>query len=403
MINIAILGLGKIGSGVAELIEKNDTLICRELQERLNVKYILDLRDFAGTPYESKVVHDIGIIAKDPEIDIVCEMMGGTKPAFEYSLECLRAGKNVITSNKEVVASFGNLLCDAARDNKVRYMYEASVGGGIPLIRTIKTAYAGIAIKEISGILNGTTNYILTQMIKEDKTLEEALKEAQELGYAEADPSADINTDDTCRKICILAALCFGRLVSTSMVSCSGIRCIKLSDTEIAAKFGAAIKLVASAKLFDNGKIDIRVSPCLVTRNNPIRNADGVYNAVNISASTVGDVTLVGQGAGKFPTAGAVLSDIIDVAKHIKTGQPVQELMECADEEEICDEYTTNCMYYAAVKQDKEKVLDDFSGAEILYADGEITAFVCPDISRQTFEYLLSAGGYDVLSSLRAI
>ena len=386
MINIAILGLGKIGSGVAELIEKNDTLICRELQERLNVKYILDLRDFAGTPYESKVVHDIGIIAKDPEIDIVCEMMGGTKPAFEYSLECLRAGKNVITSNKEVVASFGNLLCDAARDNKVRYMYEASVGGGIPLIRTIKTAYAGIAIKEISGILNGTTNYILTQMIKEDKTLEEALKEAQELGYAEADPSADINADDTCRKIC-------------PPERDRG----QAWDTEIAAKFGAAIKLVASAKLFDNGKIDIRVSPCLVTRNNPIRNADGVYNAVNISASTVGDVTLVGQGAGKFPTAGAVLSDIIDVAKHIKTGQPVQELMECADEEEICDEYTTNCMYYAAVKQDKEKVLDDFSGAEILYADGEITAFVCPDISRQTFEYLLSAGGYDVLSSLRAI
>lgn len=403
MINVAILGLGKIGSGVAELIEKNKAIICREIQDRINIKYILDLRDLTGTPYESCAVHDIGTISSDPEVDIVCEMMGGTKPAFEYSLECLRAGKNVITSNKEVVASFGNLLCDAARDNNVRYMYEASVGGGIPLIRTVKTAFAGVEIKEINGVLNGTTNYILTQMVNNNKTLDDALKEAQALGYAEADPSADLNADDSCRKICILAALCFGRLVPTSLVSCKGINEIKLTDTEIAAKFGAAIKLVASAKMHELGKLDIRVSPCLVTKNNPIRNVDDVYNAVNIIADLVGDVTLLGRGAGKFPTAGAVLSDIIDVAKYVGKTQPTQELMECANEDEVCDEFTTNCKYYAAVKQDAQKIKSDFFGAEILYSDGQLTAFICPDISRQTFYYILEAGGYDVLSSFRAI
>ena len=199
MINIAILGFGKVGSGVAEVISRGYNLICKEIQDSIRIKYILDLRDFPGSPYQDLIVHDINTILEDPEVKIVCETMGGTKPAFEYSMACLRAGKSVVTSNKEVVANFGNLLCDAARDNGVRYLYEASVGGGIPVIRTIKNALAANEIYEINGILNGTTNYILTQMDRNGKSFDEALAQAQELGYAERDPRADINGDDAAR------------------------------------------------------------------------------------------------------------------------------------------------------------------------------------------------------------
>jgi len=403
MINIAILGFGTIGSGVAKLIERNFPMICKEVRDQINIKYILDIRDFKGTPYEDKVIRDISIIANDPEISIVCEMMGGTKPAFEYSMECLQAGKNVITSNKEVVANCGNLLCNAAKDNNVRYLYEASVGGGIPVIRTIKTAFAGCSIKEINGILNGTTNYILTGMIKDKKTLSQALEEAQALGYAEANPSADVNGDDACRKICILAALAFGKLVPTSAVACTGIMDIKLEDADIASRFGGAIKLVGSAKLTMDDLVDIRVSPCLVTADNPLCNVNDVYNAINISADAVEDVTLIGKGAGMFPTAGAVLSDIIEVAKHLGKEQHQQEMMECANASAVCDEFTTSAKFYAAVSASSEKVLEDFSGANILYEDNELTAFTVDDISRQSFEFILRAGGYNVLSTFRAL
>ena len=403
MVNIAILGFGTIGSGVEKLIKRNFPMICREISDQINVKYILDIWDFKGTPYEDKIVRDISVISGDPEISIVCEMMGGTKPAFEYSLECLQAGKNVVTSNKEVVANFGNILCNAARDNKVRYLYEASVGGGIPVIRTIKTAFAGCDIKEINGILNGTTNYILTEMVKKNKALADALKEAQALGYAESNPSADVDGWDACRKICILSALAFGKLIPSSAVSCTGIMDIKQSDTEIASKFGASVKLVGSSRLSSDGLVDIRVSPCLVPSDNPLSSVDGVYNGINISADAVEDITLFGQGAGMFPTAGAVLSDIIDIAKHLGKDQPLQEMMECANASAVCDEYTAPNKFYAAVECGSEKVLSDFADARILYEEPGLTAFICEDISRQSFEFLLKAGGYKVLSTFRAL
>ena len=403
MINIAILGLGNIGSGVADLISRSEVLISKEVRDKINIKYVLDLRDFKGTPYENKVVHDIGIIADDPDISIVCETMGGASPAFEYSMRCLQAGKHVVTSNKEVVANFGNLLCDAARDNGVRYMYEASVGGGIPIIRTIKTAFAGTEITEINGILNGTTNYILSRMKNNGKTFEEALKEAQDLGYAERNPSADINGDDSCRKICILAALAFGNLVNTSSISCEGISGITLQDISIASEFGASIKLIASAVQTDEGKVDIRVSPCLVKKDDPISGVEGVYNIIKVTAKLVGDVMLYGQGAGKYPTAGAVLSDIIAIASGSESLKFGQETMKCADETLVCDEYKTPASYYAAVSDPIENVKEAFGDIEELLCDEDKTAFICHNISRQRFENTLKEHRLNVLSKFRAI
>lgn len=404
MINIAILGFGKVGSGVAQAIERGYNLICKELQDSIRIKYILDLRDFAGTPYQNLIVHDINTILEDPEVMIVCETMGGSKPAFEYSMACLRAGKSVVTSNKEVVATFGNLLCDAARDNGVRYLYEASVGGGIPLIRPIKTALCCNQIHEINGILNGTTNFILTQMEQNGKTFDEALARAQQLGYAERDPRADINGEDACRKICILAALAFGTLVSPSLVSCTGVRGITQTDVAIAKKFGAAVKLVGSTKRMSDGTIDIRVSPCLVPATNPMVKVDDVNNAILVRASALGEVMFYGPGAGGLPTGSAVLSDIIDIAKYRNLQQNLQETWEAADESMVCNEDETPNQYYAAVNLTPD-ALKPFFGedVEILYTEENLTAFIARGISKNAFDRAILASGAKVISSLRAL
>lgn len=403
MVQIAILGFGNIGSGVAEVILRGYNMICKEIQDSINIKYILDLRDFPNHPLGDRVIHDFNIILNDPEISIVCETMGGSKPAFEYSLSCLQAGKSVVTSNKEVVANFGNLLCDAARDHGVRYLYEASVGGGIPIIRSIKSSMAGDEILEINGILNGTTNYILTEMEKSGKTMQEALSEAQALGYAERDPSADINGDDSARKICILAALAFGTLVSPSLVSTEGIRNIRTRDTGIAKKFGASVKLIGSTSVYPDGKIDIRVSPCLVTANNPISTVDGVFNAIMVKASCLGSVMFYGQGAGSLPTASAVLSDIIDVAKHLKTRQPVQESWRVAEEEDVYEDEEISLKCYAAVVADSEQVLCKIPDAKILYSEDALTAFICENMKIKDFEDRLASLQTTVLSKFRAL
>lgn len=403
MIELAILGFGNIGQGVYKVIEKGYNLICKELQDTIRIKYILDLRDFPDHPLGDRVVHDFNIILNDPDVAIVCETMGGSKPAFEYSLSCLLAGKSVVTSNKEVVANFGNLLCDAARDHGVRYLYEASVGGGIPIIRSIKTALAGDEILEINGILNGTTNYILTEMEKKGKTMADALAEAQALGYAERDPSADINGDDSARKICILAALAFGRLISPSMVSTTGIKKITPEDMRVAKLFGGAVKLVASTKKLSDGRIDIRVSPALVLPDNPISMVDGVFNSILVNGRCVGDVMFYGPGAGALPTASAVLADIIDIAKHLSSKQPRQETWQAADDDTVCDEATSPIDMYAAVQASPEYVDKLFDKVNILYSDNDLTAFVCKDISRMDFTNKLQRSDLPVISLLRVI
>lgn len=322
MIKIAILGFGTIGQGLAEVIAVNNKKIA-ESCGGLEIKYILDLRDFPGHPLADRVVHDFSVIVNDPEVKIVAEMMGGSHPAYDFSLAALQAGKGVVTSNKEVVANFGPELLAAAKENGTRYLFEASVGGGIPIIRAMTESLAGNEICEINGILNGTTNYILTQMEQKGQSMEEALADAQRLGYAEADPTADIDGIDACRKICILSALAFGELIPSESVSTTGIRAVTKEDIADAKKNGSVIKLIARAAKLPDGRISIGVAPTAVRADSPLAGVSDVFNAVLVRGNTLGDVMFYGKGAGSLPTASAVLADIIDIANR-EGHQPVQ-------------------------------------------------------------------------------
>ncbi len=312
MINIAILGFGVVGSGTAEVLTSNQKIIEESCGCKYNIKYILDLRDFPGNPFEDKIIHDFNTILNDPEVDIVAEMMGGSHPAYDFSIACLRAGKSVVTSNKEVVANFGTELTHVAAENGVRYLYEASVGGGIPVIRPIINDLASNNITKVCGILNGTTNYILTKMRDCGSSFEAALKEAQQLGYAEANPSADVDGLDAARKIVILAGLASGKLVSPSTIHTEGITKITLEDTKFAAALGFAIKLVGYASV-ESGKLLTYVAPHMVPLSNPISGINDVFNGILVKADMVGEVMFYGPGAGKLPTASAVVADIIDI------------------------------------------------------------------------------------------
>ncbi len=315
---IAIMGYGVVGSGVAALIEKNNKSIARNsLQPEMKIKYILDLRSFPDDPFGHLVISDFSQIANDDEVSIVVETMGGVHPAYEFVLECLKKGKSVVTSNKELVAVKGCELLKVAEENNANFLFEASVGGGIPIIRPIHQCLAANEIEEVAGILNGTTNFILTKMINESMTFEDALLLAQQNGYAERDPSADIDGIDACRKICILAALCFGKHVYPESVHTEGIRKIALADVEYALSWGGAIKLIARAKKLESGKITLSVSPAFVQKSCLLASTDDVFNAVLVRGNAVGDVIFYGRGAGKFPTASAVVADVIDCAKHI--------------------------------------------------------------------------------------
>lgn len=312
MINIAILGFGVVGSGTAEVLTSNQRIIEERCGCKYNIKYILDLRDFPGNQFEDKIVHDFNIILNDPEVSIVAEMMGGSHPAYDFTIACLRAGKNVVTSNKEVVSNFGTELCKTAAENGVRYLFEASVGGGIPIIRPIINDLASNNINQICGILNGTTNYILTKMRDAGKSFDVALAEAQKLGYAEANPSADVDGIDAARKIVILAALASGKLINPKDIHTEGITDISLIDTKFAEKLGYAIKLIGYYAIKD-GKIITYVAPHMVPLNNPLSGINDVFNGILVKADMVGEVMFYGPGAGKLPTASAVVADIIDI------------------------------------------------------------------------------------------
>ncbi len=314
MVKVALLGFGTVGSGVAEVLLTNGTLIKSKTGIDFEIKYILDLREFPDHPLGDRVVHDINVILCDLEVSIVVEMMGGVHPAYDFSLAAIKAGKNVVTSNKAVVAAYGPELLKEASDRGLRYMFEASVGGGIPIIRPLTDLTAEDEITEIVGILNGTTNYILTAMKDEGTSFEEALATAQWMGYAEADPTADVDGFDSCRKICILAAVAFGNLVSYEDVETVGIRHITADDIKKAEDKGAAIKLIARAVKTENGKVHISVKPYAVRRNNPLYAISDVFNGILVRGKISGDLMFYGKGAGKLPTAGAVVSDIIDIA-----------------------------------------------------------------------------------------
>lgn len=316
---VAIMGYGVVGSGVASLLEKNhEHIVKKSMQSEMELKYILDRRTFPGDPYEHLVISDFSKILEDDGVKIVVETMGGVHPAYEYVSACLNAGKSVVTSNKELVATKGYELLRIADEKNVNFLFEASVGGGIPIIRPISQCLAANDIDEIAGILNGTTNFILTKMISDGMTFEDALFLAQKNGYAERDPSADVDGFDACRKICILAALCFGKHVYPDCVHTEGIRKITLADVEYARSWGGVIKLIASAKKLDNGKVSVMVSPAFIQNHSQLATVDDVFNAILVRGDAIGDVVFYGKGAGKMPTASAVVADVIDCAKHME-------------------------------------------------------------------------------------
>ena len=316
MANFAIMGFGTVGSGVAEVLRMNGESIARKLGEPLNLKYILDVRDLSATPYAKQAVKDFAVLENDPELDVVVESIGGAKVALEFTRRALLAGKHVVTSNKELVATHGKELLAIAKDKNVNYLFEASVGGGIPVLRPLFQCLAGNQIQEVAGILNGTTNYILTRMVKGGVPFDEALKEAQAKGYAEQNPAADIEGLDAGRKICILSDLAWGKEVLPENISTQGISAIDLQDAAIASGAGYRIKLLGRAMKLADGRQAAFVAPHLVPESSPLASVDDVFNAIMIRGNAVGDVMFYGRGAGDLPTASAVMGDILDALAH---------------------------------------------------------------------------------------
>lgn len=316
---VAVMGYGTVGSGVVEVIEGHKrSIIKRTGGEMLEISHILDLRDFPGDAHEKYFTKDFNDILNDPEVKVVAETMGGVNPAYDFTLKLLKAGKSVVTSNKELVAQKGLELLTAARENNVNYLFEASVGGGIPIIRPMAQCLTANNIEGIAGILNGTTNFILTKMIEDGMTFEDALKLAQDNGYAEKDPTADIEGFDACRKVCILASLAFGKHVYPNQVNTEGITKITLEDVSYIQSANGVIKLLGQIKNIDDDKIAAFVSPAVVFNGSQLASVNGVFNAILVRGDAVGDVCFYGQGAGKEATASAVVADMVDCAVHVE-------------------------------------------------------------------------------------
>lgn len=321
MAKIAVLGYGVVGSGTVEVFYKNRENLEKKAGEPLDIKYILDLRDFPDSPYADKFVKDFNVILNDPEVTVVTEVIGGINPSYDFVKSSLMAGKSVVTSNKELVAKKGAELLTIAREKNVNFFFEASVGGGIPIIKPIHACLEANEIKEIAGILNGTTNFILTKMFRDGMAFDEALKIAQELGYAERNPAADVEGVDACRKICILASLSFGRHVYPENVHTEGITKVTLEDVEYMDSYNAKIKLIGCARREENNEISIGVFPAVIKDESQLSGVSDVFNAILVRGDATGDVVFYGKGAGKLPTASAVVSDIVSAVKHTKTSR----------------------------------------------------------------------------------
>lgn len=311
----AVMGCGTVGSGVVDIIDSKPDLMKKSAGENIEIKYILDIRDLSGTSYADRVIKDVDIIVNDPEISTVIETMGGVEPAFTFCKKCLESGKNVVSSNKALVAAKAEELFECARKNNVSFMFEAAVCGGIPVIRTMFSSLSANNIVSFAGILNGTTNFILTKMIKEKMSFDSALKTAQEKGYAESDPTADVEGLDAARKTCILASIAFGYHIYPEEIHTEGIKGITLEDAAYAQNAGYEIKLLGKADSLENGKISALVCPFLVHDSSLLSDVDGVYNAISITGDSVGDIFLYGQGAGKSATASAVVGDVMECAR----------------------------------------------------------------------------------------
>jgi homoserine dehydrogenase len=382
MFDVAILGFGTVGSGVVEVIEKNSDRISQNAAQEIRVKYIVDVRDFAGSPYEKLIVKDFSLVENDPDVKVVVETIGGAGVALDFTRRSLLAGKSVVTSNKELVATHGYELMQIARDKGVNYLFEASVGGGIPILRPITQCLAANKINEIYGILNGTTNYILTEMIKNGVAFETALKGAQENGYAEANPEADIKGHDVCRKICILSALCFGHHVYPKQVPTEGIEAVTLDDVHYASTIGYKIKLLGRAMSMDADKIVAYVAPHLVSEDNLVSGVEGVMNGIVVRGNAIGDVMFYGAGAGKYPTASAVVADVIDAAKHVGARKWIN--WEDGGGDIIGDSDLIENAWYIRTDASEENVKSVFGNVRFIPGcrDGE-TAFTTTVMSRK--------------------
>lgn len=401
MINVAVLGYGTVGSGVVEVIESNNAEVSVKAGEEMHVRYILDLRDFPGDPYEDRVIHDFNVILNDPEISVVCEVMGGVGAAYQFTKQLLEAGKSVCTSNKELVAKHGAELLEIARNKKCSYMFEASVGGGIPVIRPITKALTAEKIEKITAILNGTTNYILSKMEKEGADYTETLKQAQELGYAERNPEADVEGYDACRKIAILSSLMMGKNVDAEKLYTEGISKISPADFDYAKAAGMTIKLLATSEALEDGSVLAMVAPAFLSGEHPLAVVNDVYNGVFVRGNMLGDVMFYGRGAGKLPTASAVVSDVIDCARHI--GRSSIVCIWDREEAGLADMSGSRRSFFVRAKVSaRGKAEEIFPGCRFLAAGRtEDIGFFTNEMSEKEFEEKSAAFGEDILNRIR--
>lgn len=389
MINIAVMGYGTVGSGVVEVVNTNGARINQRIGEELNIKYVLDLKDFPGNPVQEKIVHDFETIIQDDDVKIVVEVMGGIEPAYTFVKRCLLAGKSVATSNKALVAKHGAELLSIAKDHNINFLFEASVGGGIPIIRPLNSSLTADEIEEITGILNGTTNYMLTKMFYEGADYDSVLKEAQANGFAERNPEADVEGYDACRKIAILSSLISGQQVDFEDIYCEGITEITVEDMKYAKAMGAAIKLLASSKRYPGNRLHAIVAPCLLYPDHPLYNVNGVFNSIFVHGNVLGDAMFYGSGAGKLPTASAVVADVVDAAKHLN-----RNVMTMWKQEKlkIEDKAGSRRKFFVRMKGSEEEllpqILDSFGEVEVVKVpglDGEF-GFITPVMMEGDYE-----------------
>ncbi|MBC8536999.1 homoserine dehydrogenase [Feifania hominis] len=396
---IALLGHGVVGSGVMEVLTKNHDSIAKKAGFPIEVKYILDLRDFPELPYHDRFVKDFNVILNDPEISVVVEVLGGLHPAYDFTKAALLAGKSVVTSNKEVVATCGAELVNLARQQGQSYLFEASVGGGIPIIRPLHQCLAANQLDEICGILNGTTNYILTRMMKAGLGFDDALAEAQQKSYAERDPSADIEGVDACRKICILAALAFGRHIYPQHVHTEGITKLTLADTNYAEEHGYAVKLLGRAVRQGDGAVYAVVAPFLVSHDNPLSNVEDVFNGILVKGDAIGDVMFYGRGAGKLPTASAVVADVIDIVKN--EAHHKQMLWEDSGENLVSDYTAMTYRFYLRVQgADRREELERTFGGECDTVGGDLALITRP---MREADFRSAAAAFSPLGVIRVL
>ncbi len=402
MLNVALLGFGVVGSGTAEILTENRELIKKRVGQDVNIKYILDLRDFPDSPFEKLIVHDFNIILNDPDVSVVAEMMGGSHPAYEFSKAALEAGKSVVTSNKECVAKFGDELLKIAAKNGCRYMFEASVGGGIPIIRPMMNDLTPVNVTAISGILNGTTNYILTKMSAGGVDFATVLANAQEKGYAERNPSADVDGLDAARKIVILTALATGIIVDADSIYCEGITKITEYDMDVAETFGYSIKLIGRFEKTKDGKILCMVSPRFVSANNPLYTVNDVFNGILVSSDMLDETMFYGRGAGKLPTAGAVVADILDIVSGLDSIKKLE--WKRADAEDVADISEYSCRrVFTFEGTDVNKIEAVFGNiGQLVVNEGKIS-FVTSFMTEKDADELVAKCDMDLVSKFRIL